>query len=112
MIEIIYEGVSGKKLERRKSTLVELDIEELKRIDIDNIRYSLKISILKKGTTDKALPVIIKNREITYNIPGNSFHLWDDNLEELLSSFEIDSYDIVESLENRNYSFEIQEQVA
>jgi hypothetical protein len=112
MIEIIYEGVSGKKLERRKSTLVELDIEELKRIDIDNIKYSLEISILKEGTTEKALPIVIKNREITYNIAGNSYHLWDDELENLLSSFGIDSYDIVESLENRKFSFEIQEQVA
>lgn len=87
---------------------VEITIEELKRVDIDNTKYSLDVKIYYHEMNEKSLPIILKNGEATYNMRGNSFHLeteTENNLDEIGQKYGFDSYDIVEALENRKNTF-------
>ena len=89
---------------------VELKKEEIKRVDIDNIRYSIKISIYYDNMNEKSLPIVLKFAEATYNIAGNSFHMnheCEEQLDGIAKKHGFDSYDVIEALENRNDSFEI-----
>lgn len=91
----------------KEALYVELEIEEIKRIDRDNIKYALDINIFSVMNNQKYLKSSILNREITYNIEGQSYHLWDEELEDKLLNLNIDSYDIIETLEHRRYCFEV-----
>lgn len=111
MNNIIFVKLSNEEaqeaLSSREKTLVAFEIEKIKDVDADNIRYAIEISILAKGTTAKAIPIVIKDREVNHIVSSNTFHFWDEDLEEILSTYNIDLDDIRDALENREYSIEV-----
>lgn len=87
---------------------VEIIKEEIKRIDIDNIRYSLDVKIYYHGMNEKSLPITLRNGKAAYIMSADSFHLeteTENNLDEIGQKYGFDSYDVVEALESKKNIF-------